>query len=455
MLFFATSTVQSTPMKKNLFLIALFINCIQGLLAFDESKFFLSQDLKSMDLHQDTSTWCFDRSQQSEHFIVFWAKEYGKVAPNECADAAYRVNIDSLLVQAERFYDVNVNKLKFLTPGASKTDRYKMQIFILYQKGIVASGAGWDDTIGALWVSPMVCNPAGSIVAHEIGHCFQYQVFCDNGGRSGRRYGFGGNGGNGFWEMTAQWQSFQIYPDQVFSNYYYKGYLRDYQLSSFHERLRYENYFIECYWAQKHGLDFISKMWHESGAKGEEDPAQAYMRLNGINLDQYTKEQFEFAQRMATWDLDVLRPYASKHIGDLKTVLNKVDEGYWQVSAKSCPQNFGYNVLRLNVPKAGTRISCDFAGMAGAAGYQALQVDSAGWRYGYVALKKDGTRLYGKMNASSKGKASFKCPKDCTDLFFVVLGAPTRYWVHPWDDKTDNDEQWPYKVRFEGTTLVN
>jgi hypothetical protein len=73
-----------------------------------------------MDLHQDTSTWCFDRSRQSEHFIVFWAKEYGTVNPAECADQAYRVNIDSLLSQAEHFCDVNVNKLKFLTPGSSK-----------------------------------------------------------------------------------------------------------------------------------------------------------------------------------------------------------------------------------------------------------------------------------------------------------------------------------------------
>lgn len=439
-------------MKKALTLLY-FATLFQTLLAVDESKIYIAQDLKSMDLHQDTSTWAFSRSQQSDHFIVFWAKEYGTTNPAEFADAAYRVNIDSLLAKAEFYYEVNVNKLKFLTPGASKTDRYKMQVFILFQKGIVASGAGWDDTIGALWVSPFVCNPAGSIIAHEIGHCFQYQVNCDNGGKSGWRYGFGGNGGNGFWEMTAQWQAFQIYPNQVFSNYYYKSYLNDYQLSSFHEEQRYENYFLEFYWAQKHGLDFISRLWHESGANGEEDPAQAYMRLTGINLQEYNSEQFDYAQKMATWDLDAIREYGRKHVGDLKCSFDSIGDGFWQVSAKSCPQNHGYNVVRLAVPKAGTKLVCEFEGLAGATGYHAVHVESAGWRYGYVALKKDGTRVYGKMHSASKGKAAFKVPADCSDLWLVVLGAPSTYWVHAWDDQTENDEQWPYKVRFTGTTL--
>ncbi len=441
-------------MKKQLVLLILLTTAFQSIFAIDERKIYISQDLKSMDLHQDSSTWAFSRTQQSEHFIVFWAKEYGTINPSEFPDAAYRVNIENLLAKAEEFYDVNVNKLKFVTKGASKTDIYKMQIFILFQKGMVASGAGWDDTIGALWVSPLVCNPAGSIIAHEIGHCFQYQVNCDLGGKSGWRYGFGGNGGNGFWEMTAQWQSFQIYPDQVFKNYYYKSYKADYQLSSFNEEQRYENYFIEFYWADKHGLDFISKMWRESGAVGEEDPAQAYMRLTGINFSTYNKEQFDFAQKMATWDLDAIREYGKSHIGDLTSTLNKVDDDYWQISAKSCPQNHGYNIIRLKVPASGTTISCNFIGMAGAAGYNAVHVDSAGWRYGYVALKKDGTRVYGKMFSAKKGKATFKCPSECTDLWFVVLGAPTNYWMHPWDDKVDNDEQWPYKVRFTGTDIV-
>lgn len=428
---------------------------VEQIHAADSRKIFIPADFKDMDLNNDTSTWSFSRSQQSDHFIVFWGKGYGDANPINHPEKAYQVNIDALLAKAEEFYAVNVNKLKFVTPGASKTDIYKMQIFIFFQKGMMATGAGWDDTIGALWVSPNVCNPAGSIIAHEIGHCFQYQVNCDLGGKTGWRYGFGGNGGNGFWEMTAQWQANQVYPEQVFTNYYYKGYLRDYHLSTFHEKQRYANSFVECYWADKHGVEFISKMWRESGAKGEEDPAQAYMRLTGINLEAYNKEQFDYAQKMVTWDLNAIRDYGKNRIGDLTCTLNKVDDNYWQISAKNCPQNHGYNVIRLQAPAAGTTVSCNFEGIAGAEGYNAINIESAGWRYGYVALKKDGTRVYGKMNSAKKGKATFKCPADCSDLWLVVLGAPTKYWMHGWDDKTDNDEQWPYKIKFTGTDLFS
>jgi hypothetical protein len=35
--------------------------------------------------------------------------------------------------------------------------------------------------------------------------------------RSGFRYGqTGSNGGNSFWQQSAQWQAFQDYPDEMF-----------------------------------------------------------------------------------------------------------------------------------------------------------------------------------------------------------------------------------------------
>jgi hypothetical protein len=42
-------------------------------------------------------------------------------------------------------------------------------------------------------------------------------------------------------------------------------------------------------------------------------------------------------------------------------------------------------------------VKLDFKGIAGAEGYNAVQTDKAGWRYGFLAHKKDGTRVYGKL----------------------------------------------------------
>lgn len=76
----------------------------------------------------------------------------------------------------------------------------------MYQTEWLATGSGYDNKIGALWVNPSTCQPVGSTIAHEIGHSFQYQVYCDkilqgnpDDLKCGFRYGYeGSNGGNGF-----------------------------------------------------------------------------------------------------------------------------------------------------------------------------------------------------------------------------------------------------------------
>jgi len=306
----------------------------------------------------------------------------------------YRVDIDDLLAKAEEFWDMNVDRLKFITPGNSKTDQHKMMIFLLYQTEWLATGAGYDNTIGALWVSPSTCHPVGSTIAHEIGHSFQYQVHCDLGGNAGWRYGFGGNGGNGYWEQCAQWQAYQSYPAETFGSYNFNVYIDNCHRSTFSEFQRYASYFINYYWADRHGIDFIGRLWRESGVNGPEDPAQAYMRITGITLEQYNDEQFDYARRMVTWDMDALRSLGSSRIGAHSCALNKAADGFRQIAPEDCIENHGYNVIRLKVPEAGTEITGTFEGIAGAPGYRSINAAAAGWRYGYVALLGNGTRVY-------------------------------------------------------------
>lgn len=424
--------------------------------AIDVSKIYIPMEMRSMDLYKSSSTWYFGRSRQSEHFIVFWGKgydEYGFVTPSTHPDPVYRVDIDDLLAKAEEFWDMNVEILKFITPGNSKTDRHKMMIFLLYQPDWLATGAGYDNTIGALWVSPSTCHPVGSTIAHEIGHSFQYQVYSDLGGNAGWRYGFGGNGGNGYWEQCAQWQALQSYPSEIFNSNNFNVYIDNCHRSTFHEWQRYASYFVNYYWTEKHGIDFIGRLWRESGASGPEDPAQAYMRITGITLDQYNDEQFDYARRMVTWDLDALRAAGSSRIGVHSCALNKAADGFRQIAPEDCIENHGYNVIRLKVPEAGTVITGTFEGIAGSAGYRSINAAAAGWRYGYVALLNDGTRIYSDVFSSSSGTATFTSPANCRDLWFVVSGAPTSYWMHGWDEDESNDEQWPYKVKFDGTGI--
>lgn len=421
----------------------------------DVSRIYIPQELKSNDFYKSESKWYYGRSKQSEHFIVFWAAGYGDKDPGSTATPeAYRVDITDLLQKAESFYAMNINQLKFAETGAgkSKLDKYKMLIFLYYQTEWLATGSGYDDTIGALWVSPSTCKPVGSVIAHEIGHSFQYQVFCDLGGGSGFRYGFGGNGGNAFWEQTAQWQSFQSYPAQAFADSYFGVYTSNYFRHICHESQRYASYFIHYYWADKHGRDVVARVWRE--AKQPEDPIQAYMRITGINVAQLNDEIYTAATRFVTWDLDALREAGANYIGAHSYKYTTLEDGSYQVAYDHCPGTTGYNVIRLNVPTAGTTVSASFTGLVNESGFN--QVDNAGragWRYGYVALLNNGTRIYSDMYQGTTGTATFTVPENCSKLWFVVTGAPNTYAPHPWDENNANDDQWPYKVKFSKTDI--
>lgn len=455
----------------------------------------------TFDMMNSSSKWSFCRSKQSEHFIVFWDIKYGEyglygdrmgvenTSPSTCKTASMRVDVDDLLEKAEQFFDTNVNKLKMAELGVGKSylDDYKMEIYILYQSEWLATGSGYDNVIGALWVNPATCKPVGSTIAHEIGHSFQYQTYCDkvyqgepDNLQYGFRYGFGpkGEGGCAYWEQCAQWQSFQDYPQQQFGhdlNVFKTQYNRHYH----HEWMRYASYWLQSYWVEKRGVEAYGEIWRQSVLP--EDAIKTYTKLyNDGDWSKTADELYDYAARMATFDIDGVREYAGSNVtaNHFKTTLFKQADGYYQVSYGSCPSTAGFNIVPLNLP--------DEEGAVVTASFKGLQVGSAlpegdtgnfvngdlqtiqgttttynnvgngkeGWRYGFVALNADGTRVYGDMFSSKDGMASFTVPAGAEYLYFVVLGAPTEYRQNEWDDDEKDDDQWPYKVKFGNTDLL-
>jgi hypothetical protein len=447
----------------------------------DYEKIYKPKEFSSMDMLRADSKWSFVRSKQSDHFIVFWEKGFGDNPNASTVSEALRVDIDDLLKKAETYYDTNINTLKFAETGKGKSnlDKYKMQIYMLYQTEWLATGGGYDDIIGGLWVNPSTCKPVGSTIAHEIGHSFQYQVYADliaNGSTNdftrGFRYGYGGNGGNGFWEQTAQWQSFQSYPTEAFESYNFNVYMDNYFRHTGHEWQRYASYFIHYYWTDKHGIDYIGKLWRE--AVSPEDPMEAHIRLSNLSMDNFNAEMYDAATRFVTWDIDAIRTNGSNYIGKHSYKLYTLPDKSYQVAYSHCPGTTGYNVIPLNVPAAGTVVTTSFEGLqpgsslaSGDPGictigektstvtkYNSGGLARAGWRYGYVALLSNGQRVYGEMNRKAKADVEFTIPANCEKLWFVVLGAPGSYKSHPWDEDESNDEQWPYKVSFTNTDVL-
>ncbi len=442
-------------MKINLF--PAFLLCIGFYVSAQKTLYVPKSITSTMDLNNSFSQWCYSRSKESENVAVFWEAGFG--SDPSTASGNYRVNLNALLQVAEKSYSFYLDTLKFAIKGSSVTDNYKLLIFLLYSSEWIANGSGEDDKVGSLRVNPAAAN-IGNVVAHEIGHCFQYISGCDGDG--GYRYGLGenGEGGNGFWEQCAQWMSFKVYPEKQFTENDFREYVKSNHLHILHETPRYANYFLPDYWTYKHDITFTGKIWRES--RFPEDPVETYKRLNSISQEQFNDEIFEHAALLTTWDLPQIKSYGEKYIDSRAQVkMNLSSDGFWQIDQSVCVENYGYNCIKLNPPPQARQISVLFRGKAGANGFRALKPDKGGWRFGFVALLKDGTRKYSDMGIAKviNGECpdqslSFDCPSDCARLWLVVSGAPQEHWKHAWDDNNSNDEQWPYQVRFNNTNLL-
>lgn len=450
-----------------------------GVYRFDEIERYLVRPstYASNNFTNENSTFCFQRSAESEHFVLFWAKGL-KLQPNGnlTGGASSSVcNVNTLLKNAEKIWNVYVNELGFLEPGKSTTDRVKIEMFIVNQSEWRADGSGTD---GHVWtagtgstktqkshkVGLFHCNAwaasSNVTVAHEIGHTFQYLVSADLGSTHGLNYVLGENSsGNEWWEDCANWQAHKVYPSAQFSENWGNN-QNMHHMNIIHEGARYNNCYYQDWWCQLHGLNTIGRVWRE--ATYPEDPIQAYMRIFGHDEQSFADEQFTGYAHIAAMDIDRWQTYGQHLIGSEQQRLQEVPEaivashlngetGWWIVDPAYCPQNYGYNANPLKVPAAGTVVKATFKGLSNVTGYRSIYPERAGWRYGLVAYSSDGTRTYGEMGRDAEGEVTITIPERCTHLWFVVMGAPTKWWSHSWNDNDADDEQWPYAVQFSGT----
>lgn len=396
------------------------------------------------DYHNKESDYSFSRMVQSENIAIFWHKEFGD-DPAANPDEKKRFNVQEALKELERFYNYYVNELKLVQKGKSWTDKYKMILYVINGEGGTAFGGGAENKVGILWTPParMSKAPYGAL-AHELGHSFQYIAHSDNG--RGPRGAIS--------EMSAQYMLWQVYPTwMTFENYHLVDFMKGTHYAFLHPKNMYHSPYVLEYWSDKHGKEFFGNLCratHEG-----DDPVMTYMRMNALSQEQFNDEIFDAARRFITWDLKRVEQVAKQYANQHSTVLNAIGDGWYRIAASNCPQNYGYNGIKLKVPPAGTKVRLTFKGIAGAPGYNAVKTDKAGWRYGFLASKKDGSRVYGQVYRDAKGTAKFKVPNDTEYLWLVVSGAPTAHWSavagRQRTADSSNEEQWPYEIKLSGT----
>ncbi len=397
------------------------------------------------DYNNEESDFCFKRSLQSDNLALFWHKEYGD-NPMGNSDPTRRFDPQRALNECERFYDYYVNKLKMVEKGSSVSDTFKLLIYVFGGDEATAFGGG-EENVGMLWTPAVRINkePFGAL-AHEMAHSFQYLSRAD--------YGTGPMGP--IMEMSAQYMLWQVYPEwMTFEKYHLDAFMKATHLAFLHPANMYHSPYILEYWSEKHGEEFFGELSRSTMEK--EDPVMTYKRLNNLSQEAFNNEIYDAASRFITWDLKRIKDVAHQYANQHTTSLIGAGNGWFKIDSAFCPQNYGYNGIKLKVPQAGTNVTLEFKGIAGDPDYASVQIDKAGWRYGFLASLKDGSRVYGAMNQDSEGTTSFEVPGNTEYLWLVVSGAPTGHWpvIFRWGPPKEDDpkeEQWPYQIRLTGTS---
>ncbi len=416
---------------------------------------YIPKDLVNNDFNNPDSKYAYARMASTNNLVIFWEKPFGanpaEVPQLEGKPMTWDVN--NLLQRTESFYKFFSDTLKFVKSG-SKAEQYKMMIMVNYSLEGTAYGGDYDQQIGALWVTPnRIQDKKLNCIAHELGHSFQSQITSDGQGEAW--------GGSGFFEMTSQWMLWQVNPLWMTDEeYHWKAFMDQTHLAFLSLGNIYHSPYVLEYWGEKRGLPFIAEMFRQ-GKKGE-DPVMTYQRMTGLSQLQFNDEMFDVYRHLITYDMDRVREVAKPYANRFTCKLDTLDNGWMQINKGRCPQNYGFNAIRLNIPLPGKKVTVSFKGIAGTEGFNKVNIDKAGWRYGFVGVKKDGTTIYGAAGNQIKEKISFKAPKgeSLAYLWLVVMGAPTEHWMNP--DAIPNmsenehektapqpDAEWPYQIKIQ------
>lgn len=406
------------------------------------------EEFAGQDWWSEDNDYSYRRMECTDNLAIFWQKGFGDnlANPPELEGKDMRVDLENLKERLEWFYRCFRDTLQFVKPG-SESEKYRMMVMIMYSLEGTAYGGTYDDKIGAFWAAPnRLQDKKLNAAAHELGHSFQLQIIADKQGEAW--------GGSGFYEMTSQWMLWHVNPAWMTDeNYHWQAFKKAMHKAFLHVENIYRAPYVLEYWGVKHGLPFIAEMYRQ-GKKGE-DPVITYKRMTGMSQDAFNDEMLDIYLHLVNLDYDRVYAETRQWANGYEPFRNKMDEkgGWWQVKKEVCPENYGFNIIGLKVPKPGAKVSVAFQGLPNAKGYDLQYPEKAGWRYGLVGITADGKSLISEeLGKSSKGEIHFEAPSEpLSYLWLVVMGAPTEHWMN---GTTETDAQWPYKVKITGSDLL-
>ena len=408
-----------------------------------------TESQSTADFEKETSKYNKHYMVEGDNVAIFWDREMGRNPLN----AQHRFDKDKLLIACEAVYTFLTERLKFANSPNSYGNKYKLIVFVQNTANGTAWGGG-SKNVGMLWLNPGRINEDSNyrIVYHEMCHSMQYITEFDGA------VGLRGYQKGSIYEMTSQWALLRKYPDWGVNQErsHFDDYINLTHLAIGHSDNAYHNPFMLEYWANKHGEDFISRMWQGSTADDEGVYIYTYMRITGTQQAAFNAEVYNAAAHFINWDLpyiyDSYAQYGGTNVHECE--LDKEGANYRisnKVTAYSpkgrCPQNYGYNAIKLKVPTSSSEVSIQFSGLTNADVFNIKNKEAAEWRFGFVAVKRDGTIDYGTQTVAGADKlytARYNVPEGTSHLWLVIAATPKTF-------SKDADNEWPYQFELTGT----
>ena len=394
-----------------------------------------------------------NRSRQSANFLLVWGPLAGN-NPQTATDVNLRFNPQSVLDSMENIYNFYIQNLHVLEEKGNLA-KYKMIIVMnntwsstLYTGW--AFGGGFDNVIGAMFVDPRSMSENGWVVSHEMNHSFQYMVPILYPGHGFTDVTHGGF----FWETHANFMAIQRYPGFITATDYPRAMnFTNYYIGS--PRKHYGDWYILQYLKDREGLDFVSRIWRESNQPQKEHPMETVRRLLAFNQTQMNDMMLNYAMKRVKGDFSnktqIQAAEASiekQYVWKKTTILDSLSTGHYAIADRLAPQQYGFNIIRL-YPQ--TEANCpDKYVYLNFKGHTEVN-NTAGWRYGFVSVAAGGATTFGAV-LQGNIEVAYKVPTGSTELYLVVMGAPTTYQLHNnfFEVGFPKLYRYPYEINIKG-----
>jgi uncharacterized repeat protein (TIGR02543 family) len=412
------------------------------------------------------------RKYESTNFVLYWGDKVG-TDPSVYSDLTLRFVPRSIADTLEYIFKRYITDLKFINNAPTTNfGKYKIMIMIMNtwtssdpRLTGFAAASSFSNTIGAMFVHPQATKDGGAL-SHEFAHTLQMMMRIQE--NPGNQTAFAGYDWAGpFYEGHANYMRAMAYPQWADTDGTLTRWIQTRHFMWSSNRHHYTNYHLLFYVQEKEGFDFTRRMWAESTY--QEHPLQTIKRLKGFTQEQLNDYLWGYAQRQPAFDYPIqwngqitttknfgskirevhqyIKNYMPRYTSRQFTLLTKVagttDQYY--TNDDWAPQDYGMNIIPLypTCTETQKKVTVKFKG------HTEVNPTQAGWRYGFVTTKSDGTVSRYSMMHAGEGEATFTLDAATeANIYLIVYSAPKVHVNYNMDVGYPKQRRYPYELKI-------